>query len=256
MGDAAPVIMIVVAVAASVVAGPEMGALILGYADAIEAVAAGYSVATLTTVGAATVGAASGALSEAQKSGDPIKILEAAGVGAATGAVGAEVGGAVGGATGSPVAGATASGATQGFTKAELSGSNLNQSLKQGEIGGVTGGATQALFGAPAGERLSESDQIAKSVGGAFIGQNVSNLFSPQSTSSQIGSAGVSGSNPQSGTVTTTGQPGATPGSTALGQALRVGDPGAPIESPGGGEKTTAPVWNLASLRTKDETGS
>ena len=257
MGSAAPVIMVVVAVAASVVAGPEMGALILGYGDAIEAVAAGYSVATLTTVGAATVGAASGALSEAQKSGDPIKILEAAGVGAATGAVGAEVGGAVGGATGSPVAGATASGATQGFTKAELSGSNLNQSLKQGEIGGVTGGATQALFGAPAGERLSESDQIAKSVGGAFIGQNVSNLFSPQSTSSQIGSTGISNSSPQSGTVTTTGQPGATPGSAALGQALNLG--GGDISPPvniGGGEKTTPNVWNQASLRTKDETGS
>ena len=98
MGSAAPVIIAVVAVAASVVAGPEMGAAILGYGDSIEAVAAGYSVSTLSAVGAAASGAAAGAITEAQKSGDPTKILEAAGVGAVGGAVGSEVGGAVGGA--------------------------------------------------------------------------------------------------------------------------------------------------------------
>jgi hypothetical protein len=56
------------------------------------------------------------------------------------------------------------------------------------------------------------------------------------------------------GSAPTTGQP--APGSAALGQALRIGDPGAPIESPGGGESSRQPVWNLASLRIKDETGS
>ena len=83
MGSAAPVIITVVAVAASVVAGPEMGAAILGYADAIEAVAAGYSVSTLSAVSAASIGAASGAIQEAQKTGDPEKIIKAAGIGAA-----------------------------------------------------------------------------------------------------------------------------------------------------------------------------
>ena len=147
MGSAAPVIIAVVAVAASVVAGPEMGAAILGYADSIEAVAAGYSVSTLSAVGAAASGAAAGAITEAQKSGDPTKILEAAGVGAVGGAVGSEVGGAVGGATESSVAGATAGGASGAFTKAELSGSNLQNATKQAEIGGATAGLTQGIFG-------------------------------------------------------------------------------------------------------------
>jgi hypothetical protein len=94
--EIAPIVIPIVAVVASVVAGPEMGAAILGYGDSIEAVAAGYSVSTLSAVGAAASGAAAGAITEAQKSGDPTKILEAAGVGAVGGAVGSEVGGAVG----------------------------------------------------------------------------------------------------------------------------------------------------------------
>ena len=47
----------------------------------------------------------------------------------------------------------------------------------------------------------------------------------------------------------------AQPGSQALAQALRVGDPGTAIESPAGpGQQQN--VWNTASLRVKDETGS
>ena len=253
MGSAAPVIIAVVAVAASVVAGPEMGAAILGYADSIEAVAAGYSVSTLSAVGAAASGAAAGAMTEAQKSGDPAKILEAAGIGAVGGAVGSEVGGAVGGATESSVAGATAGGASGAFTKAELSGSNLQNATKQAEVGGVTGGLTQGIFGSSDGNTPTESDRLARSIGGAFIGQNVSNLFNPAPASPGGGST----PGQPASTITTTGQAGATPGSAALGQALNLG--GGDISPPvniGGGEKTTPNVWNQASLRTKDETGS
>jgi len=47
----------------------------------------------------------------------------------------------------------------------------------------------------------------------------------------------------------------AQPGSQALAQALRVGDPGSAIESPAGpGQQQN--VWNTSSLRVKDETGS
>ena len=45
-------------------------------------------------------------------------------------------------------------------------------------------------------------------------------------------------------------------GTQALAQALRVGDPGAAIESPDQGTGTQKNVWNQASLRVKDETGS
>lgn len=256
MGAAAPVIITVVAVAASVVAGPEMGALILGYGDAIEAVAAGYSVATLSTVGAAASGAAAGAIGEAQKSGDPEKILKAAGVGAAAGAIGSEAGQAVGGATGSSVAGATAGGATRGFTQAELSGSNLNQATRAAEVGGLTAGATEGLFGTTGGNTPTESDRLARALGGAFIGQNVSNLFTPTQTA-QGGQTGQTQPGQAPSALTTTGQPGTTPGSQALAQSLNLG--GGDISPPvniGGGEKDTRNVWNIASLRTKDETGS
>ena len=82
----------------------------------------------------------------------------------------------------------------------------------------------------------------------------LSNFFTPQQPYSQVGQAGPSAQ--FVGTAPVTGEP--APGTAALGQALRIGsaEPGAPIESPGGGEKETRPVWNIASLRTKDETGS
>ena len=251
--DIAPVVIPIVAVVASVVAGPEMGAAILGYGDSIEAVAAGYSVSTLSAVGAAASGAASGAITEAQKSGDPTKILEAAGVGAVSGAVGSEVGGAVGGATESPILGSTAGGATSGFTKAELSGSNLQNATKQAEIGGVTAGLTQGIFGTSDGSTPTESDKLARALGGAFIGQNVSNLFNPTPSTS----TGTQAPGQTPSTTLTTGQPGTTPGSAALAQSLNLG--GGDISPPvniGGGEKDTRNVWNTASLRTKDETGS
>ena len=55
--------------------------------------------------------------------------------------------------------------------------------------------------------------------------------------------------------ATDTATQGAT-GTQALAQALRVGDPGAAIESPDQGTGTQKNVWNQASLRVKDETGS
>jgi hypothetical protein len=248
MGQAAPVIIAVVAVAASVVAGPEMGAAILGYGDSIEAVAAGYSVSTLSAVGAAASGAAAGAMTEAQKSGDPAKILEAAGVGAVGGAVGSEVGGAVGGATESSVAGATAGGASGAFTKAELSGSNLQNATKQAEIGGTTAGLTQGIFGSSDGNTPTESDKLARALGGAFIGQNVSNLFNPTSSTTSVGTGG----GPPSSSLPTA-LAGTTPGSSALGQALNIG--GGEINPPvqvGGDQTSGRNVWNQASLRSTD----
>ena len=46
----------------------------------------------------------------------------------------------------------------------------------------------------------------------------------------------------------------APPGSQALAQALRTGDVGDPLFGRKG--KSNRPVWNIESLRTKDETGA
>ena len=128
--------------------------------------------------------------------------------------------------------------------------------------------------------KLSDiAEKTVRGLGGAYISQNLSSLFAPQPTTGgtsgtstktsgsgystpstsytptgqtyQVGSTG--GYTPS--TATTTGQSSAAPGSQALAQALRIGDPGESIESPSGpGQQQN--VWNLASLRVKDETGS
>jgi len=150
-------------------------------------------------------------------------------------------------------AGSGAGGASSAFTRSQLSGQNLEQSLKNAEIGGATGAITSAIGEGFKGAGGDPADaRLASALSGPFVAQNVSNLFAPQKSS---GTTGRGGSTTQElGTAPTTGQ--AAPGSAALGQALRIGDPGAPIESPGGGEASKQPVWNIASLRTKDETGS
>jgi hypothetical protein len=55
------------------------------------------------------------------------------------------------------------------------------------------------------------------------------------------------------GTVPTTGQPGSA--ALAGGLGIYTGDISPPIQL-GGKEETPRSVWNVASLRTKDETGS
>jgi hypothetical protein len=230
-----------------------MGAAILGYADTIEAVAAGYSVSTLTAVGAASVGAASGAISEAQKSGDPGQILKAAGVGGVTGAVGSEVGSEVLGATESPIAAGAASGATKGVTQAQLSGQNLQSTLKQGEIGGATGAVTAGLSEA-AGSAGVPSD-ISKPVlaaAGPFIRQDVSNLFGGTSPTAPAG-GGTTGSVSQ-GLPTYLASGG---GGSVLGSALTSGssDISPPVQV-GSEPSTSRNVWNQASLRTTDQGSS
>jgi len=220
-------------------------------------------------------------------------------------------------------------GATSGFTSAELKGKSLEQALAAGAAGGITGAATSALFpqgflgsgsttteyqvdengdlilddaGKPiptqaSADAKTQSDLAAiaekgvRGLGGAYIGQNVSSLFTPSSpataasgsTSSKTGLPSSIAQSPSPGGqqrpsyssglstssgggsggygATTTGQSTtqAQPGSQALAQALRVGDPsnaGTSVESPSQGTGDQQNVWNTASLRFKDETGS
>jgi len=276
MGAAAPVIITVVAVVASVYAGPEVGAAIL---ESMGTTAAAVGVSE-ATVGAAAISGATSSVNAAIQGKDVGGILEAGAIGAASGAIGSEVTQGVAGVeqagpfvdasgnvvqgpstgatellgpSGGRIAGSGAGGATSAFTRSQLSGQNLEQSLKNAEIGGATGAITSAIGEGFKGVGGDPADaRLASALSGPFVAQNVSNLFAPQRSSGTTGRGGAT--TQEVGTVPTTGQP--APGSAALGQALRIGDPGAPIESPGGGETSKQPVWNIASLRTKDETGS
>ena len=104
----------------------------------------------------------------------------------------------------------------------------------------------------PIPQRPGSEERAIGSIAGRETGRLLSDLFYPTGATA-LPSGGYSYG---VGDVTTgAGSPTFGAGSSALGQALRIGDPGAPIESPGGGETTSRPVWNIASLRVKDETG-
>jgi hypothetical protein len=271
MGSAAPVIITVVAVVATIYAGPLVGEAILA-SMGTTAAAAGVSA---EVVGAAAIGGATSSVNAAIQGKSVEKVLEAGAIGAAASGAGAAVGGAVSegvtSVTGGPVAvasdigptlganapgaiaGGGASGATSGFIRGQLSGQNLEQSGKQAAVGGITGLASSAIGqGVQAGGGSPEDIRLASALSRPFVSQNVAEYFAPQLSAGTTGSGGPA--TELVGTSPTTGQ--GAPGSAALGQALRIGDPGAPIESPGGGESSRQPVWNIASLRTKDETGS
>lgn len=257
----APVAIIVVAVVAPQ-AIPALGNSILGAMGVT-----GASATTAAMVGAGAVGAGTSAMNAAVAGGKPADILKAAAIGGAASAAGAGVASGLGpevlpvGQAGPPVpalvpppVAAGAGGFTAGFTGAQLAGQNLEKSLRTGGISGGSAALTSALFGTPEGQKPTTGEQIARTVGGTAIRESLGNLFAPQRQAS-----GRTGGGPTSqfvGSTPTTGEPAPSP--TALGQALRIGsgEPGAPIESPGGGgETTTKPVWNIASLRVKDEGG-
>ena len=276
MGSAAPVIITVVAVVATVYAGPAVGAAIL---ESMGTTAAAIGVSE-ATIGAAAISGATSSVNAAIQGKSVEKVLEAGAIGAASGAIGSEVAQGVTGAeqagpfvdasgnvvqgpttgltgelgeSGAKIAGSGAGGASSAFTRSQLSGQNLDQSGKNALIGGATGAVTSAIGEGFKGAGGDPADaRLASAISGPFVSQNVSNLFAPQRSSGTTGRGGQT--TQEVGTAPTTGQ--AAPGSAALGQALRIGDPGAPIESPGGGESSRQPVWNLASLRVKDETGS
>jgi hypothetical protein len=118
------------------------------------------------TLGAAAISGTTSAVNAAIQGKDPGKILEAGAIGTVSGALGSEVSQAVGGGvlpgetgdipsggvgelTGSTaagkIAGSAAGSGASSFARSELSGSNLQQALRQGEIGAATGAITSAI---------------------------------------------------------------------------------------------------------------
>ena len=229
-------------------------------------------------VGTAASGAFNSGFNAAVQGKDPAQIIEAA----ATSAIGAGVGYGITSALGDlptdiqkPLA-STA----QGFSQAQLSGSNLEQSLQKGATAGLGALASEGLGYLTSGLNLDPS--VARTIeltGGGLASSALSGLLNPTRSTSTVsggrgattsgtttpavagtptkssGGGGGGGFGSQSGLSSTGVAAQASPGSQALGQALRTGDPGAAIADPetGGPQQN---VWNQASLRVKDETGS
>jgi hypothetical protein len=269
MGQATPVIITVVAVVASIYAGPEVGAAILESMGVT-----GASTATTAAVGSAAISGSTSAVNAAVNGKDVNGVLEAGAKGVGSGAVGGYVGAQV--PAGQAVTRGIASGAASGATSAAL---NKRDPVTGAIVGGVSGGVTGGIMEGFADPNIGDVEAQE----GGFYGEKGVNepIINPElqrfiaSTGGRIAgtltareladTSGGGGTYQPTTDVTATRQPigeptlgiGA-PGSAALGQALRLGsgEPGAPIESPGGGETATKPVWNIASLRVKDETGS
>ncbi len=265
-GGIVQVIAPIVAIVATVYAGPAVGAAIL---NGMGVTAAG---ATLTAaVGAAAIGGATGAVNAAIAGKNVDGILKAGAIGAAAGAAGGAAGAQLGAGASAAARGAV-SGATSGAVGASLRGRDVGQGAIIGGVGGgVAGGLASSLtdtsigdveaqeggfYGEPgvAGTSTGLTPDLASAIGrfgGSQAAQLTAQNLAPTPGQAPAPSGQGASTPPPAGDVTTTGQP--APGSSALAQALRAG---APVIG-GGGEKTTGrPVWNIASLRVKDETGS
>jgi hypothetical protein len=293
MGSATEIIVDVVAVAVSFVAGPEVGAAILGFESAEAAVAAGYAIETITEIGAASTGAASSAINSAAAGGSPEDILKAAAIGGASSAIAAGIGAEVGGVTEAPgqagptpaelgytpppsqtitpsgiagatgstsagtIGGATAGGFTKGFTQAELSGQNLQTALKRGEIGGLTGLATSGFS-----ELLQEGGvdkqgaKTASALSAPYLSKQVSGYFPSSTPASQVSSQKAS----SSGGLPTTGTRSLGGGGGGGGQRVGSAALGQALNVGGfsgatGGSSGTSGGYGASGEKTSPETG-
>ena len=196
----------------------------------------------------------SGAISSEVQGGD-------AGKGAERGLVG----GLVGGAVGEAVSGAPAEiDPVTGVTEAPATGVRATDAAKYAQpIGRAAGSAAktlatggtpkQALVGGlvTGGLDVAYGDSKDPLVGAekAVIGKTLTDYFAPSTQYRTAQTEGGGGGTAAPTSVTTTGA-GQAPGSQALAQALRIGDPGAPIlgsSDKEGGDKQSG--WNVSSLR-------
>lgn len=131
-------------------------------------------------------------------------------------------------------------GAASGATRAALKGGSVEDVI----TGGIVGGASSA-GGTAASEALGfEPGSFESGLTQTIVGQSIGNYLSPTRSAQTEGG----GATPPPTSVTTTGA-GQSPGSQALAQALRVGDPGAPIFGGDKDEGSKKSGWNVESLR-------
>jgi hypothetical protein len=225
-----------VAIVASIVVSDVVGAAV---AEAVGS----------AIVGSIVGGAAGGAVGSAISGGD-------IGKGILTGAVGGGVGGAAGQAAqaagASPELTRAASTFAGGTARGVASGADFGTAVKGGLVGAGLSYAGDELFGAPPGRDASLGDKLIAGGERALLNKAVSSLFEPSRSGVGATSYSPTLSTPQ--TQTQTGGPSAS--TAALSQALRTGDPGAPLFGTEGKEGQRKNVWNTASLKLKDETGT
>ena len=216
-------------------------------ASAVGATILGSTILASAATGAITgaIGSAAGALVSGGDVGDALL----------SGAIGGAVGGAAGRAA--SAAGASdqvARAASQfagGTTRGLVSGRDLGESLKGGAIAGGLSYVGDELFGAPPGANATSGQKALAALERTGLNMAVNKLFEP--TSSGVGATSFS---PTLKSPVTTQTAGGTPSGQALSQALRTGDPGSPLFGSEGKGGQRQNVWNVASLKVKDETGS
>jgi hypothetical protein len=264
-GGIVPIIATVVAVVATVYAGPAVGAAIA------NSMGATLGATATSALGAAAIGGATSAVNAAISGGNVNDVLKAGAIGAAAGAVGGGVSANVPAGAGAIGRGAI-SGAASGATGASLRGQDVGRGAVIGGVaGGVGAGLRQGLTDTSIGDVEAQeggfygeegvagtstglSPELAQAIsrfGASQAATLTAQNLAPSQTAPTRTATGQTQTPAPVGEVTTTGQP--APGSSALAQALRAGSPVI-----GGGDGTTSarPVWNIASLRVKDETGS
>jgi hypothetical protein len=190
-------------------------------------------------------GGISGGISAAAQGGDVEQ-------GVTRGAAGGAAGGAVAGQAGQPdptidaplreASGLSAVAPTQVAKGGGAAASTLatGGTPKQALVGGLVTTGLDYAYGDTKGDPLAAGEK-------AVIGKTLTDYFAPSTTYRTAQTEGGGTAAPTS--VTTTGA-GQSPGSQALSQALRIGDPGAPIlgssDKEGGGKESG---WNVSSLR-------
>ena len=213
-------------------------------AEAVGAEIAGSTLLADAATGAIK-GGISGGISAAAQGGDVEK-------GVTRGAAGGAAGGAVAGQAGQPdptidaplreASGLSAVAPTQVAKGGGAAASTLatGGTPKQALVGGLVTTGLDYAYGDTKGDPLAAGEK-------AVIGRTLTDLFAPSTTYRTAQTEGGGTAAPTS--VTTTGA-GQAPGSQALAQALRIGDPGAPIlgssDKEGGGKESG---WNVSSLR-------
>jgi len=131
-------------------------------------------------------------------------------------------------------------GATSGAARAALKGGSAEEIV----AGGIVGGAS-SYGGAAASEAAGfEPGSVGERLTQTVVGQSIGNYLSPTRSAQTVGG----GATPSPATSVATTGAGQAPGSQALSQALRIGDPGAPILG-GDKEEGKKSGWNVESLR-------
>jgi hypothetical protein len=207
----------IVAIAASFVAGPEIGLAILGYESEAAAVAAGVEMATVEAVGSAAVGAGSSAINTAASGGDVEDVLKAAGIGAVSGAVGSEIGSATQGAV--PDLGATGAAAVGGAAKGAAQAGITGRDIGAGAAGGAIGSALGTEIGGDAGKIIggAAGSATGAQVSGGDVGQSalMGGLYG---AGSALGGALRQVFNPQTGQMVSVPQPYQTAQTVSMGE--------------------------------------